>query len=64
MHAIYTQSHDELMDAELPHSNVENDMVVHVQRTAATNSIATHYCNLVRWLMYKNKHDKLMDTSM
>ena len=27
--------------------------VVHARRTAAKNGIATHYCSLVRWSMYK-----------
>ena len=36
-----------------PHSNVENGMVVHARRTAAKNGIATHYCSLVQWFMYK-----------
>ena len=36
-----------------PHSNVENGTVVHARRTAAKNGIATHYCSLVRWFMYK-----------
>ena len=36
-----------------PHSNVENGTVVHARRTAAKNGIATHYCSLVQWFMYK-----------
>ena len=36
-----------------PHSNMENGMVVHMQRTMMKNGIATYYCSLVQWFMYK-----------
>ena len=36
-----------------PHSNVENGMLVHAQRTMANNRIAVHYYSLVWWFMYK-----------
>ena len=36
-----------------PHTYVENGRVVHAQTTAVKNGIATHYCSLVWWFMYK-----------
>ena len=36
-----------------PHSNMENGMVVHAQRTAAKTEIAIHYYSLVQWFIYE-----------
>ena len=35
------------------HYNVQNGTVVHAQRTAVKNRIATYYCGLIWWFMYK-----------
>ena len=49
-----------------PHSNVENSTVVHEQRTAAKNGIATHYNMQFGTVVHihTNRHNKLMDTSI
>ena len=35
------------------HYNVQNGTVVCAQRTTGKNRIATHYCGLIWWFMYK-----------
>ena len=49
-----------------PHSDVENGTVIHEQRTAAKNGIATHYYMHFGTVVHirTNKHNKLMDTFM
>ena len=50
---LYIKCHCIRISLSKPHSSVENDAVIHAQRTTVKNGIATHYCSLVWWFMYK-----------